>query len=96
MLSGVILDPTPGVWYRHNGEEAIDGLPYPYVTYKHQTEAEIKKEIKGHHITHMWIKQELPTLNDVGSDITHLGIYKISNPTQLERYVYRCLCQMVL
>ena len=76
------------VWYRHSGEKEIDRIPQSADLKIVEDVGEITTDIGDNYITHMSITGHiLPTLSTVAPQLTHLQIHRLSDNSQLERYV---------
>ena len=72
------------IWYRHSGEPEIDSIPDDCI--HRASRVDVRTIDSSYNITHMYVKSgHLPTLFNIAPGLTHLKLYNIRDPSQLER-----------
>ena len=70
------------IWYRHSGEPEIDSIPDEPTA----SRVDVRTIASSYNITHMYVESgHLPTLFNIAPGLTHLTLYDIRDPSQLER-----------
>ena len=75
------------VWYRHDDEPDIDGIPKYYdIKFHELTLQQLREETQGLHITHMYIDGDIPPgMESIAADIQQLKVGHLVDEDQLTR-----------
>ena len=76
------------MWYRDSSEPEIDEIPFG-VEMRNLTVEELISSTKGHTITHMCIKGDIPPLDMIAPHIKQLKIRELSHNDQIMWWVPR-------